>query len=128
MPLAQEMSTRGRVRPDGVGISSETFPQLHQAIVERQEIEGFLKGWRIRFCPHALGWREDDPYVLGLLLEDGQARFPDGGSSEWLLEWRWLRLADLTLPVARKGGSITCPIGQRPAASAFLTEVEAESD
>ncbi len=129
MPAADAASTRGRARPDiGAGVPLETFALAQRAMLRREQIWGYLKGWRIRFCPHALGWRGDDPYVLGLILEDRQERLLNESVRETLLEWQWVRLADLAIPVALKGEWISCPKGRRPAASEFLTEVYAEAE
>ncbi len=128
MPAANAVSTRGRVPPDiGAGVPLETFSLVHRAMREGHQIWAYLKGWRIRFCPHALGWRGDDPHVLGLIVEDRQERFLNGGSLVTLPEWQWLRLADLAIPIAVKGEVITRAKTRRPAASEFLTEVYAEA-
>lgn len=129
MPVANETSTRGRVRPDvGAGVSLETFALVHRAILQREQVWSFLKGRRTRFCPHALGWRDEDPHVLGLLIQDRHEQLLDDGGWEWLLEWQWMRLADLAIRVARKSEWITCPRDQRPAAAEFLTTVYVETE
>jgi hypothetical protein len=128
MPVVNAASTRGRARPDvGAGVPLETFALVHRAMLDCEEVWAYLKGRRVRFCPHALGWRGETPHVLGLLLRDRHERLADGGGWEWLLEWQWLPLADLTIPIARKGEWIACPRDQRPAASEFLTTVFAEA-
>ncbi|MFB3818546.1 MAG: hypothetical protein ACE147_12830 [Candidatus Methylomirabilales bacterium] len=128
MPVVDEASTRARVRPDvGAGVSLETFALVHRAMLEREEVWGYLRGRRVRFCPHVLGWRGEDPHVLGLLLQDRREQPPDGGSWGWLLEWQWVPLADLSIPIARKGEWVACPRDQRPAAAEFLTTIFAEA-
>ncbi len=129
MPVTNALSTRGRTKTDiGSGVPLEMFTLVHQAILKHEQIWGYLKGWRIRFCPHALGWRHDDPHVLALMLKDRQERFLDADRREWLLEWQWLRLADLAIPIPRKGEWITRPKESRPAVSEFLTEVYVEAE
>ncbi len=112
----------------GCGLPFDTFAIVHHAIRHREEVWGYMKGQGIRFCPHALGWRRDDAYVLGLILRERHEGVPDGASWEWLMEWQWLRLADLEVPLARKGEWVTCPGDQRPSVAKFLTEVYAESE
>ncbi len=112
----------------GCGVSLDTFAIVHQAIIHREEVWAYRKGQGIRFCPHALGWRGDDPYVLGLILRERREGLRDGASWEWLMEWQWLGLRDLEVPLARKGEWMTCPADRRPCAAEFLTEVYAQAE
>jgi len=107
------------------GPSLEGFVLIQDAMRRKEQVWGYLDGQCVRFCPHALGWREAEPYVLGLALEPRRDAPMEGGGWEWLLEWRWIRLADLRIPCARKGEWVTSPREQRPPAS-FLSAVYQE--
>jgi hypothetical protein len=101
---------------------------IREAIRQRAEIRGYLDGRGIRLCPHALGVRGEDPYLLGLVLHERQESVADGPGWEWLMEWRWIRLVDLHIPIAQKGDWVACPRSQRPSAGEFLTEVYVETE
>jgi hypothetical protein len=106
----------------------ETIGLVRRAICAREQVAGYLEGQGVRLCPHALGWRGEDIYVLGLVLRQRREPVADGPDWEWLMDWRWIRLADLRIPVAQKGDWVTCPRAQRPNASAFLTRVYVEAE
>jgi hypothetical protein len=106
----------------------EVLGLLRSAICAREQIAGYLEGQGVRFCPHALGWRGEDLYVLGLVLRERHEPVADGPAWEWLMDWRWIRLADLHISVAYKGDWVTCPRTQRPSASEFLTRVYVEAE
>jgi hypothetical protein len=79
----------------GGGVPLETFAVVYHAIAEREQVQAYLEGRGVRFYPHALGWRYEEPYVLGLML-----------GAETTLNWEWLRLADLeSATPARQTGS-----------------------
>jgi hypothetical protein len=116
-----ERSTTPRGAAASVGQESlEIFGLIREAIVRRAQVWANLHGGPIHFCPHALGWRDDDAYVQALVLQERRAGVVEGGTWQWLPNWQWLRLADLEIPVLRRGDWITCPPEQRPALS-FLT-------
>jgi hypothetical protein len=108
------------------GVSLETFVLMHRAIQKREQVWGYCKGEGVRVCPHALGWRGDDAYVLGLVLR-GRRERADEGAWGWLMEWRWIPLADFDVPSARKDGWVTCPREHRPSTD-FLTQVTIEAE
>ncbi len=123
-------SAVGSQRHSGVeiapGVLLETFILIHRAIQHREQLWGYCKGQPVRLCPHALGWRDDDAYVLALVLSD--RREPaDGASWEWLMEWQWIRLPDLDIPFARRDAWVTCPREHRPSTD-FLTQVSIEAE
>jgi len=91
------------------------------------QVRGYLDGRGIRFCPHALGIRGEDTYVLGLVLDERREPVANGPDWRWLMEWRWIRVADLQIPIAEKGDWMTSPRSQRPSAD-FLTEVYVEME
>jgi hypothetical protein len=99
----------------GGGVPLETFAVVYHAIVEQEQVRAYMQGADVRFYPHALGWRHEDPYVLGLVL-----------GAETALNWQWLRLADLEIPTAHKTDWLTCPPETRPQAARFLTETYVE--
>jgi hypothetical protein len=101
---------------------------VRKAIRDREQVSAYLEGQGVQFCPHVLGWRGQDLYVLGLALRHRSEPVADGPSWEWLMEWQWIRVADLQIPVARKGEWVTCPRTQRPSAEAFLTDVYVEAE
>lgn len=124
MPAGNRASTRGRGPLDvGGGVPLATFALVYHAVRTQQQIVGYVKGQGICFCPHAVGWRGADPYVLALVLPERAEARPDP-----LREWQWLCLADLGIPAVREGRWITAPRAQRPPAAAFLTHVYAEID
>jgi hypothetical protein len=106
----------------------ETIGLVRRAICAHEQVAGYLEGQGVRLCPHALGWRGADLYVLGLVLRQRREPVADGPAWEWLMDWQWIRLVDLRIPVAQRGDWVTCPRDQRPSASEFLTRtcVEAE--
>jgi hypothetical protein len=119
--------TRGWTRLEvGGGVPLETFAVVYHAIVEHQQVRACLKGHHITFCPHALGWRHEDPYVLGLILSDRRPTPPEPRDAEAPVEWQWLRLADLEIPTSHKGDWLTRPPDLRPQAARFLTETYVE--
>ncbi len=122
-------STMSRRPPDiAGGVSLETFALVRRAIQNREQLWSCCGGQALRFCPHALGWRGDAAYVLGLVLRERREPAADGATWEWLMEWRWIRLADLEIPSARRGDWIASPREQRPRATEFLTRVYLEAE
>jgi len=120
-------STASRTGDDiAPAVPLETFALIQRAILHREQLWGYCKGQGIRICPHALGWRGEDPFVLGLVINDRREPV-EGASWEWLMEWQWVRLADLQIPFARKGDWVTCPREHRPSTD-FLTHVYIEAD
>jgi hypothetical protein len=116
-----ERSTAPRGAAASVGQESlEIFGLLREAIVRRAQVWAILHGERIHFCPHALGWRGDEAYVQALVLQERRENVIEGGTWQWLPSWQWVRLADLEIPVVRRGEWITCPPEQRPELD-FLT-------
>ena len=102
-------STAPRVAAANVGqISLEIFGLIRETIVRQAQVWANLHGERIHFCPHALGWRGDEAYVQALVLQERREDVIEGGT------WQWVRLADLEIPVIRRGEWITCPPEQRP--------------
>ena len=109
----------------GIAPALESFAFIERAMRSKEQVWGYLDGRPVRFCPHVLGWREAEPFVLGLVMEPRHDAPVEGGGWEWLANWQWIRLADLQIPCARKGQWITCPREQRPPSS-FLSAVYRE--
>ena len=109
----------------GAGPSLDAFALIDNAMRRKEQVWGYLDGRPVRFCPHVLGWRDAEPYVLGLLMEPRHDASIEGGGWEWLLNWQWVRLADLRIPCVRNGEWISCPREQRPPSS-FLSAVYQE--
>ncbi len=104
----------------------EALGLVHRAILHREQVWGYYKGQGIRICPHALGWRGHEAYVLGLIVRDRREPIVEGSGWEWLMEWQWIRLTDLGIPFARKGDWVTCPREHRPPTD-FLSHVVIEA-
>ena len=57
--------TRGEIAGQ---VSLHTSAIIPEAIVHRAQVWAILHGGPIHFCPHALGWRDEEAYVQALLL------------------------------------------------------------
>lgn len=124
-PISETRSPRPGEISQGVDL--DTLALVHGAIRNKEELWGYMEGRGIRLCPHAVGQRGDEIYVLGLVIREREGVVVEGAGWEWLTEWRWIRLAELQIPVAHRGEWITCPQDRRPPRD-FLTRIYVEAE
>jgi len=111
----------------GAGVPAEQLNVIRGAIARREQVWAYRAGRLVRLCPHALGWREDEPYVLALVLRERPGGAIEGARWERLLGWEWLPVAALESPCPRRGDWITCPREQRPPTD-FLSIICCEAE
>jgi hypothetical protein len=88
---------------------------LVQAIKARRQVCAIIRAARVRFYPYAVGWRRQEPFVLGLV----------SGEAGW--SWRWIRLTDIDSFFARRQDWVDVPRGKRPPLD-FLTHLFYSAD
>ncbi len=99
---------------------------IARAMERRHQIYARHQRRPVRFCPHALGRHEGEPYVLGFMVQP-DPDFPAApGSWRWLRLWQWLRLSDLDEVRAVEGEWLTGPRWSRPLLT-FLNEIEKQA-
>jgi hypothetical protein len=108
-------------------VPADRLNVIRGALAKREQVWAYLDGRLVRLCPHALGWREDEPYVLALVLRERPGAAIEGARWERLLGWEWLPVAALESPCPRQGDWITCPREQRPPTD-FLSVVSCEAE
>jgi len=114
-------------RENGERALLDIFALVREAMTQRLQVWAYVEGRAVHFCSQALGWRGDEAYVLALVFRDRCVEDVRGGTRQWGLGWRWLRLADLRIPALRRGEWISLPRDQRPARN-FLTRVYCEAE
>jgi len=72
--------------PDSLGAN---YVKISRAIYRRREVSARLGREAIVFCPHALGFRRAEPYVLALTAPAPSGPEVSGPG------WRWVAVADL---------------------------------
>jgi hypothetical protein len=110
-----------------MGPPPKSLEVIRCAVAEREQVWAYVDGHLIRLCPHALGWRGDEAYVLALVLRERPGTAVEAAPWEWLLGWEWLPVAALESPCRRQGDWITCPREQRPPTD-FLSVVCCEAE
>ncbi len=92
---------------------------IGRAIQEHQQIRALRRGEEVVFCPHALGVRNGEPWVLGFTME-ANGLSPAPGS------WVWFRLAELRAVSGQAGVWLTAPRWSRPEVRRFLEDIQVE--
>jgi len=124
--IAPDRSTAPRAGGEiAPGVTTDAFGVICEAMRRHAQVWAYVEGRPIHFCPQALGWHGEDVYVQALVLRERPGNV-EGGGWEWLLRWKWLRLADVQIPALRPGDWIGCPPDQRPSID-FLTRVYREA-
>ncbi len=107
--------------------STRTRTQIHtyqlvaRAVREQRPLFAYYEGRLVVMCPHVLGRRAGEWYVLGFGYFDVDFRTLAVPCS-----WRWLPLRDLEEPEIQGSFWLTAPRETRPSAY-FVDAVEAES-
>jgi hypothetical protein len=70
-----------------------TYELVREAIQTRKTVIGLYRGHWVTFCPHVLGWSQDEAYVVAYrLFPDATARKRAAGPPGY---WDRIRLAEL---------------------------------
>jgi len=114
--MATSSATAATILPAGQASASEI---IRGAIQRNEQIRARHDRAEVVFCPHALGERRGEPWVLGFTLVASPAS-PAPGS------WEWFSLAGLQDVTAQPGVWLTAPRWSRPSAASFLATVAVE--
>lgn len=72
-----------------------TYLMVYRAVQTKRLVHAGLHGHSILFCPHVLGLRHAEPFVLGYQVSGMFAQRGEGDADAPLRGWRWIRLGDL---------------------------------
>ncbi len=75
---------------------SQAAGLLRTAVHERQTVQARYAGQPVTLWPYALGWRDEEPYVLALMIPD------DSPGPRPPIAVQWYPVADLHVLGARK--------------------------
>ncbi len=106
---------------------SPSYAVIRAAMLGRRQLRGRRQGRTVCFCPHALGWREGNAYVLGFMIQpDPTLPAAPGTWGRWLRLWQWLPLEEFDSVDSVEGPWFTMPHRQDPSLI-FLHRVDGQA-